>query len=177
MASEGGGPSVEELMKRASACAESGDIEGEINAYRKADELGDSEAAIFLGNALRKRGENALARGAYERAEARGHREAAMSLGNLYWDEKQVGNAKAAFLRSEQLGSVLASLNLGLMLSEAGESEEALPHLQRAADAGDSGGVWGIGKVRELQGNFSASADAYRAGAELGDRGLSLIHI
>ncbi len=170
MASEGGGVSVEELMKWASACAESGDTEGEIDAYRKADELGDSEAAIFLGNALRKRGENDLARAAYERAEARGHREAAMSLGNLYWDEKQVGNAKAAFLRSEQLGSVLASLNLGLMLSEAGESEEALPHLQRAADAGDSGGFWGIGKVREQQGDFSASADAYRSGAALGDR-------
>lgn len=165
--------SIDELMQRASACAASGDSEGELDAYREADELGDAEAAIFLGNALRERGEVDSARSAYERAEARGHREAAMSLGNLYWDIGDTSNAKAAYLRSIELGSAIASLNVGLMLTEQGETDEALVHLQRAADNGDPGGYWGIGKAREQQGNWSAAAEAYRAGADLGDAACS----
>jgi tetratricopeptide (TPR) repeat protein len=156
-------------MRWASACAASGDAEGEFEAYRKADEFGDAEAAILLGNALRQRGDLLAARGAYERAEARGHREAAMSLGNLLSDLGDRGAAKTAYLRSIELGSTIASLNLGLMLAEDGESDEALVHLRRVADGGDPAGFWGIGKIREQQGNWAAAVNSYRHGADLGD--------
>ena len=160
-------------MQWASACAASGDLDGELEAYRKADELGDADAAILLGNALRKQGEVDPARAAYERAEARGHREAAMSLGNLFWDGGDTASAKSAFLRSIELGSTIASLNLGLMLTEAGETDEAMAHLQRAADAGDPRGFWGIGKIREMAGDLVAAAAAYRRGADLNDAGCA----
>lgn len=160
---------VEELLQWASACAASGDPDGEFEAYRQADELGDAEAAILLGNALRRRGDVDLARGAYNRAEARGHREAAMSLGNLLSDLGDREGAKAAYLRSVELGSTIASLNLGLMLAESGDVDEALFHLERAAEEDDPGAFWGIGKIREGQRSWEAAAAAYRQGAELGD--------
>ncbi len=161
--------SVDELMQWASVCAASGDSDGELEAYRKADELGDGEAAIFLGNALRSRGDVNRAMEAYERADARGHREAAMSLGNLLSDLGDKAGAKDAYLRSVALGSTIASLNLGLMLAGDGEAEEALVYLRRAAADGDPSGFWGIGKILEQRNDWIAAAEAYRQGAELGD--------
>ena len=78
-----------------------------------------------------------------------------------------------AYLRSEELGSTLASLNLGLMLAEDGAGDEALPHLQRAADGGDSAGFWGIGKIHEQRQEWAAAAEAYGSGAQLGDPACS----
>lgn len=164
---------VDELMRRASACAASGDSAGELEAYRQADELGDAEAAIFLGNVLRRKGDVGPARDAYERAEHRGHREAAGSLGNLLSDLGDKAEAKAAYLRSIALGSTIASLNLGLMLADDGEADEALVHLQRAADDGDSSGFWGIGMIHEQRRDWVTAAEAYRQGAELGHAACS----
>jgi len=161
--------SIEELLQQASACAATGDVEGELEAYRLADELGDAGAAILLGQVLLRKGDVGAARAAYERSEARGHPEAAMSLGNLLRDLGDRSAAKVAYLRSIELGSTIASLNLGLMLIEDGNSDEALVHLQRAADAGDSAGFWGIGQIYEQRGEWAVAADAYRLGAQLGD--------
>ncbi len=160
---------VEELKQRASVCAASGDLDGEVEAYRKADDLGDAEASILLGNALRSKGDLAEARSAYERGEMRGHREAAMSLGNLLSDLGDKPGAKTAYLRSIDQGSTIAALNLGLMLAGDGYLDEALPFLQRAADDGEPGGFWAIGKVNEQRQDRTAAATAYRHGAELGD--------
>ena len=156
-------------MQEASACAASGDLDGELQAYRRADELGDAKAAIFLGNCLRGRGDIDAARDAYLRADNRGHREAAMCLGNLLSELGDKAGAKAAYLRSIELGSAIASLNLGLMLAGDGEADEALVHLQLAADSGDPSGFWGIGKIHEKRCNWVAAAQAYRQGADLGD--------
>jgi tetratricopeptide (TPR) repeat protein len=156
-------------MQYASDRAASGDSAGELEAYRQADELGDAEAAIFLGNALRRGGDVARARAAFKRAEDRGHREAAMSLGNLLADIGDKAGAKAAYLRSIESGSTIAALNLGLMLADDGERDEALPYLRRAADGGDPAGFWAIGKIQEQRRDGVAAAEAYRRGAELGD--------
>ena len=164
---------VDELMQWAAACSASGDSDGELQAYRQADELGDAEAAILLGNALRSRGDVGPAKEAYERSEARGHREAAMSLGNLLSDMGDKQSAKAAYLRSIELGSTIALFNLGLMLAGDGESDEAMVYLQRAADNGDPGGFWGIGRILEQQRSWVAAADVYQRGAELGDSGCA----
>ncbi len=160
---------VEELKQRASVCAASGDLDGEVEAYRQADDLGDAEASILLGNALRSKGDLAEARSAYERGEMRGHREAAMSLGNLLSDLGDKPGAKTAYLRSIDQGSTIAALNLGLMFAGDGYLDEALPFLQRAADDGEPGGFWAIGKVNEQRQDWTAAATAYRHGAELGD--------
>lgn len=161
--------SADEWMRWAYSCAESGDADGELEAYRRADDLGDAEAAILLGNALRSRGAVDTAKQAYERAEARGHTEAAMALGNLLSDHGDKAGARAAYLRSIKLGSTIASLNLGLLLAEGGEPEEALVHLRRAAEAGDPAGFWGIGKIQEQRSEWVLAAEAYRCGADLGD--------
>ena len=160
---------VDELMQFAAGRAASGDSAGELEAYRQVDELGDAEAAIFLGNALRRRGDVDRARAAFKRAEDRGHREAAMSLGNLLADIGDEQGAKAAYLRSIESGSTIAALNLGLMLAQDGESDEALGYLRRAAEGGDSAGFWGIGRIHEERRDWAVAAEAYRRGAELGD--------
>jgi tetratricopeptide (TPR) repeat protein len=160
---------VDELKQVADACAAAGDLDGELEAYRRADELGDAEAAVLFGNAQRGRGDVSAAKDAYERGESRGHREAAMSLGNLLSDLGDKGGAKAAYLRSIERGSTVALLNLGLMLAQDGETEEALLYLRRAADDGDPGGFWGIGKILEQRENWDGAAEAYREGARLGD--------
>lgn len=160
---------VAELMQWASACAASGDPDGELEAYRRADELGDAEAAILVGNVLRRRGDNDLARAAYMRAETRGHREAAMSLGNLLSDAGDTEGAKSAYLRSIELGSAIASLNLGLILAQDGDADAALGYLRQAADSGDPAGYWGIAKIYEQRQDWVAAAEAYRHGADLDD--------
>lgn len=168
--------SVDELMRRASDCAASGDSAGELEAYRQADELGDAEAAIFLGNALRRCGDVARARAAFRRAEDRGHREAAMSLGNLLSDIGDKEGAKAAYLRSIEAGSTIAALNLGLMLAGDGQPDEALGYLRRAAEGGDPAGFWGIGRIHEERNDWAVAAEAYRRGAELGDAACAYGH-
>lgn len=165
---------INQLLEEASGCAAAGDIEGELEAYRRADELGDADAAIFLGNALRRVGKYELARSAYARAEERGHREAAMALGNLLGDTGDTEGAKSAYLRSIGLGSRIASLNLGLMLAENGETDAALDYLLNAAEAGECGGYWGMGKIYEQRADWVSAADAYRRGDELGDPECSL---
>jgi tetratricopeptide (TPR) repeat protein/energy-coupling factor transporter ATP-binding protein EcfA2 len=140
-----------------------------LEAYRKADELGDAEAALELGEALLQKGDVVAARGAYERAEARGHRDAGLCLGNLSILSGDRAGAKTAWLRSIERGSVVASLNMGVMLVEDGEIEEALVHLQRAADGGFPRAFLEVGKIREQQGNWAAAVESYRHGADLGD--------
>jgi S-DNA-T family DNA segregation ATPase FtsK/SpoIIIE len=166
--------SIDELMQHASASAAAGDSDGELAALRRADELGDADAAIYYGNALRRRGDVGRARDAYHRAERRGHREAAMSLGNLLSDVGDKTGAKAAYLRAIAAGSTIAALNLGLMLAGDGEPDEALGYLRRAADAGDTAGYWGIGKIYEQRRDWAAAAAAYQRGAELGDAACAL---
>ena len=161
--------SVEELMQWAFACAASGDTAGELESYRQADQLGDAEAAILLGNALRRTGAPQPALEAYQRAESRGHREAGMSLGNLLDDLGDFEGAKSAYLRSIARGSAIASLNLGLMLASRGALREALGYLRPSADDGDSHAFWAIGKIHTDLGDVSAATSAYRSGAALGD--------
>lgn len=156
-------------MQQAYACEAAGDAAGALAAYRQADELGDASAAILLGNLLRGSGDFDQAKAAFLRAEGRGHPEAAMSLGNLFDELGDVDAAKAAYLRSIELGSLYASLNLGLMLARLGEDAEALPHLERAAESGEVGGFWGVGKVHEKREEWQAAADSYRRGVDLND--------
>lgn len=160
---------VLELMQWAETCAAAGDLDGEIDAYRRADDLGDAAAAVLLGNALRRSGDLTEAKAAFGRGEARGHREAAMSLGNLLSDLGDHAGAEAAYLRSVDQGSTIAALNLGLMLASDGAQDRALPFLQMAADDGDPSGFWGIGKINEQRRNWTKAADAYQQGAELDD--------
>lgn len=160
---------VEALKQTAVACAASGDLKGEIAALQQADDLGDAQAAILLGNALRQGQDVELARAAYERAEQRGHSEAGTHLGNLLRDLGERKEARLAFLRSEQLGSTLASLHLGLMLVDDKADDEALTHLQKAADAGESAGFLAIGKIHDRRRDWTAAAKAYHSGAQLGD--------
>ncbi len=160
---------ISELLNQASKCAESGDKDGELEAYRQADKLGDALASLLLGVELRRRGEFDLAREALERAEGRGNSEAAMVLGNLLIDTGDRQGAKSAYLRAIEMGNSVASLNLGLELAQEGDTDGALVHLRNAGEAGDPVAFWGIGSIFEQRSDFGTAAEAYRKGVELGD--------
>lgn len=160
---------VVELLRWASACEASGDEDGAIAAYRQADEQGDAEGSVLLGQALRRKGETEAARAAFERGEARGHREAGMCLGNLLSDMGDNARARSAYERSIAAGSAIAVLNLGLMLADHGEVEDALRYLRIARDNGDIEAFWAIGKLLEGKRDLAGAAESYRAGADVGD--------
>lgn len=160
---------LEELLRWAAACDASGDHVGAIEALRQADEQGDAEAAVLLGQALQKTQQSEAAREAFQRGEARGHPEAAMCLGNLLSDLGDMAGARNAYERGIAAGSTMAVLNLGLMLASEGKTDEALRYLRRAADNGDPEAHWAIGKLLEDRQDLAGAASSYRAGADEGD--------
>src|SRR5690349_16549804 len=85
---------VEDLVRRGCALEAAGDLVGAEAAYREADDRGDAEGAMLLGQLLRRRGELGGAAEVFGRAEARGHRGAGSCLGNLLWDKGDFGAAR-----------------------------------------------------------------------------------
>lgn len=138
-------------------------------AYREADDRGDAEGAMLLGQLLRRREELGGAAEAFGRAEARGHREAGSCVGNLLWDKGDLGAARAAYERSIAAGSSDAVVNLGLMLAQQGAADDALPYLRTADEAGDAGAAWAIGKLLENRGDYAGAAAAYRRSVDRGN--------
>lgn len=142
--------------------------DAEIAALQEADERGDAEASVLLGQALRKVGKYDLAREAYERGDARGHPEAAMSLGNMLSEIGDYVGARMAFERGIAAGSTMAALNLGLMLADSGEVDDALRYLAVARKQGDPEADWAIGKLLVGKGDRMGAIEAFRAGAAAG---------
>lgn len=167
-----GAPTTDEVPTPASASPSSAGPamtgDAEIEALRDADERGDAEASVLLGQALRKVGKFDLARAAYERGDERGHPEAAMSLGNMLSELGDTGGARVAYERGIAAGSTMAALNLGLMLADMGEVEDALRYLRMARENGDSEAYWGIGKLLEGKGDRIAAIESYQAGSDAG---------
>jgi tetratricopeptide (TPR) repeat protein len=160
---------VQNLVSPSPAAASSDTADAEIAALQDADERGDAEASVLLGQALRRVGKFDLARAAYTRGETRGHPEAAMSLGNMLSDLGDTAGARAAYERGIAAGSTMAALNLGLMLADRGEVDDALRYLRVARENGDREAHWAIGKLLEGKGDRIGAVESYEAGAEAGD--------
>lgn len=141
----------------------------EIDALQAADDSGDPEAAVLLGQALSRKGQTDLAREAYERGHRRGHPEAAMSLGSMLCDLGDLAGARSAYEQGIAAGSTMAALNLGLMLAEAGQVDDALRYLAVAREkTGDEDAHWAIGRLLEGKGDQTGAARSYRLGADAG---------
>jgi tetratricopeptide (TPR) repeat protein len=170
---------VEELLTRGVEREAAGDFDGAEAVYREADELGDADGAILLGQLLRRRGDRSSAADALRRAEERGHPEAGSCLGNLLSDSGDIEGAKAAYERSIAAGSTDAVLNLGLTLAQEGELDQALRHLRRAEETDPAVASWAIGKILEGREDLDGAAAAYGRGADAGNAhaafGLGLI--
>jgi tetratricopeptide (TPR) repeat protein len=160
---------VQDLLEQGWRCEAAGDLSGAEAAYREADELGDAEGAMLLGQVIKRRGDAATAADAFRRAEARGHREAGLCLGNLLSDNGDPDGAAAAYKRSIAAGSTDAVLNLGLILAKQGAADEALGYLRVAQDSGAAEASWAIGRLLEGRQDYAAAAAAYRRGADGGD--------
>ena len=159
---------VDELLRRGRSCADSGDLDGAVDAYRQADGLGDAEAAILLGETYRKLGRQQLAEAAYARAESRGHIEAPFCLGNMLSDLGNAEGAEKAYKRAVAGGSQLAAFNLGLLLAQFGRLDEAKSYLLKAEANGDGEASSIVGTVMETQGDKKGAAAAYLRGADAG---------
>jgi S-DNA-T family DNA segregation ATPase FtsK/SpoIIIE len=160
---------VEELLRWGQSCADSGDLNGALDAYGQADGLGDAEAALMLGETYRKLGRPQLAEAAYARAESRGHIEAPFCLGNLLSDLGNLEGAETAYRRAAAGGSQLAVFNLGLLLAKVGRIDEAKQCLLQAEASGDSQAAFIVGSLMEQQGDGEGAAAAYLRGVEAGN--------
>jgi tetratricopeptide (TPR) repeat protein len=148
---------------------DSDDLDGALEAYRQADDLGDAEAAIMLGETYRKLGRSQLAEAAYTRAESRGHIEAPFCLGKMLDDLKDFEGAETAYKRAVAGGSQMAVFNLGVMLAGSGRIDEAKQYLSQAEANGDGEASFIVGKLTEQQGDKEGAAAAYLRGAEAGN--------
>ena len=167
-----------ELIRIGRDCQRSGDVDGALLAYQQADEFGDAEGAILLGQLYSRRGDTALAEAAFLRGEQRGHVEAPMCLGNLLSDLGDVGGAEAAYRRAIAAGSTNAVFNLGLLLGDQARVPEALEYLGQAEAAGDSDAPAVIGRILEKSGNLVGAVRAYRrAGEDNAQATLELGHV
>lgn len=160
---------VRDVLRRGGQCEAAGDLHGAEAAYREADELGDAEGALLLGQMIKRRGDIEGAADAFRRGEARGHREAGLCLGNLLSDNGDFEGAKAAYERSIAAGSMDAVLNLGLLLAQQGAVDEALRHLRVAQENGETEASWAMGRLFEGRGDYAEAAAAYQRGADGGD--------
>lgn len=160
---------VQDVLRRGGQCEAAGDLNGAEAAYREADELGDAEGALLLGQMIKRRGDMQGAADAFRRGEARGHREAGLCLGNLLSDNGDFEGAKAAYERSIAAGSIDAVLNLGLLLAQQGAADEALRYLRVAQENGETEASWAIGRVLEGRENYAGAAVEYQRGADGGD--------
>jgi tetratricopeptide (TPR) repeat protein len=81
-----------------------GDVTGAEEAYRRADERGDSTAAFNLGALLADRGDLAGAEEAYRRASERGDGTGAFGLGTALAQRGDLAGAEAAYTRAAEIG-------------------------------------------------------------------------
>jgi tetratricopeptide (TPR) repeat protein len=157
------------------------------NAYRRADEEGDADAAFKLGVLLEELGDVAGAREAYRRADERGHPAGASNLGVLLEEEGDLAGARAAYSRGGDRGDANGAFNLAVLLEEHGDVpgarrayrsaiRSAHPEVARMArsalrklETSEPSGGNGRGDGHEPSGNGRGDGD--RAGDDRGGGG------
>jgi tetratricopeptide (TPR) repeat protein len=148
--------------------AQQGSVGEAMDAFRRADELGDGAAASNLGVLLQERGDIAGAEVAYRRADERGDVLGAFNLGTLLADQGRIEEAVDAFRGGDELGDGAAASNLGVLLEERGDVAGAEAAYRRADERGDAVGALNLGNLLARQGKVGA-AEALRRAEERGD--------
>ncbi len=125
-----------------------GDIDGAREAYQRAIDSGDPEAAPLaafnLGVLLKEQGDTEGAREAYQKAIDSGHPDeapgAAFNLGVLLKEQGDTEGAREAYQRVIDSGhpgkAPGAAFNLGALLKEQGDTEGTREAYQRVIDSG-----------------------------------------
>jgi tetratricopeptide (TPR) repeat protein len=136
-----------DLLNIGRTATAAGRPEAAEQAWRRAEETGDREAApwaaLFLGAQLRQQGDVEGAQAAYQRAIATGHADAApgamFNLGNLLKQQNDRVGAKDAYQRAVDSGHprvvALAAVGLGRLLARQGDLAGARDAYQRALDS------------------------------------------
>lgn len=134
--------------------------------FRRAADLGSSDAAFNLGNVLAEQERWLDAARAFELAITRGDTEAWVSLGWVLHELGDLAGEIRAYQQAETAGDSGGTLGLAFALREQGDREAAMGAAQRAAAAGNetAAGVvtcwqWDLTQDPLLE-------DALRAGAE-----------
>jgi uncharacterized protein len=151
--------STDELVSvGVAAVGESGPKYAE-DAFRRADERGDGNAANNLGVILRQQGDLEGAEAAWKRGDERGNGRAANNLGVLLSERGDLDGAEAALKRADERGSARASHNLGFLLFKRGDHEDAEAAWKRADQRGDGGAAFNLG-LRFSEGGDPEGAEA-----------------
>lgn len=136
-----------DLLNIGRTATAAGRPEAAEQAWRRAEESGDREAApwaaLFLGARLREREDTEGAQAAYQRVVASGHADAApaatFNLGNLLKQQGDLEGARDAYQRAVDSGHprvvAPAAVNLGRLLARQGDTDGARVAYQRAIDS------------------------------------------
>ena len=166
-----------ELLQRASAADvfelgvrayERARLDDALDAFRRADELGDATSAFNLGFLLHERGDVQGAQEAYHRADERGDASGALNLGLVLQERGDLEGAQEAYHRADERGEAKGAFNLGFLLHERGDVEGAEEAYRRADERGDVVGTVSLGGLLEERGDLEGAEEAYRRADERG---------
>ncbi len=154
---------------RANLLFHEGDFDGAEEAYRRADEAGSAEAALFLGVLLRKRGDVAGAEDAYRRSEQRGDPRGSCNLAALLEDCGDLEGAEAAYRNADSAGFAGGSYGLGQILYARGDIPGSIAANRRADELGDADGSFNLGVLLEKTNDMVGAEAAFRRADERGN--------
>jgi Tfp pilus assembly protein PilF len=115
----------DDWLKRGVAAQQRGDLRGAEDAYRRALDAGEPEAAYHLGDFLVQIGRPADAEEHLRAALASGDVDAHIPLGNALWDLGETAEAERHYRAAAQAGQAAGLHNLGLVLREQDRLEES----------------------------------------------------
>jgi tetratricopeptide (TPR) repeat protein len=122
-----------------------------ISVLRRAVELGDRRASLYLASTLRRLDRFQEARDVYEAAIAEGDGDVLMDYGNLLSDDLNLeAEAEVAYRAAIEFGEVLAYNNLGVLLEENGRLQESLEAYRMGAGAGDISAMDNYARLRQI---------------------------
>ena len=111
----------------------------EEDLLRQAEQKGEAEAAVRLGDLLSRRGDAREALAAYERGERRGDPDASVRRAGLLQQLGQSSQAESAFRIAVDRGDGGAALGLATLLDHSDQVEEAGRYYELAVERGDPG--------------------------------------
>jgi tetratricopeptide (TPR) repeat protein len=148
------------------------DFDGAEAAFRKADELGQSEGPTELARYLLRYGDESGAKSAYQRGDKRGSAVAARQIGIMYWEAKgrlDLYRAQSAFKRADHRGDASAPVYLGLIKLRKGQDSEAIADFERAEARGSHVAAFHLGETLRKLGREVEAIAPYQRAAASGD--------
>ena len=148
-----------------------GDLNGALEAFRRAAAGGDVDALVSVGCVLQDLGDTAGAKDAFAHASKRGSSMGTTNLGVLHWIEGDLEVARHLLTEATDAGNPLAAQNLAGVLHQLGDDEAAFEAFKRGDELGDAMAAYNHGVILYERGCEHEAEQAWRRAEERGEPG------